>query len=57
MPSDSIKPTPSAKATIFVSCAHADEPDPPGQPAEGKICWLSFVKELLRWRSCGNSAS
>jgi hypothetical protein len=38
----------SAKPLIFVSYAHLDEPDPPEQPAEGKICWLSFVMRFLR---------
>lgn len=42
MPSDSIKPI------VFISYAHLDEPDPPEQPAEGKICWLSFVMKFLR---------
>src|SRR5271166_2395384 len=42
MPSDSIKPL------VFISYAHADEPDPPEQPAEGKIRWLSFVMGYLR---------
>jgi hypothetical protein len=39
---DSIKPL------VFISYAHLDEPDPPEQPAEGKICWLSFVFKFLR---------
>jgi hypothetical protein len=42
MPSDSTKPL------VFISYAHLDEPDPPEQPAEGKICWLSFVMKFLR---------
>ena len=42
MPSDSIKPL------VFISYAHADEPDPPEQPADGKIRWLSFVMGYLR---------
>ena len=42
MPSDSTKPL------VFISYAHLDEPDPPKQPAEGKICWLSFVMKFLR---------
>ncbi len=37
MSSDSIKPI------IFISYAHLDEPDPPGEPR-----WLSFVMEFLR---------
>ena len=37
MSSDSIKPL------IFISYAHLDEPDPPGEPR-----WLSFVMEFLR---------
>jgi hypothetical protein len=36
MSSDSTKPL------VFISYAHLDEPDPPEQPAEGKICWLSI---------------
>ena len=42
MSSDSIKPL------IFISYAHKDEPDPPEEPAQGKICWLSFVMKFLR---------
>src|ERR1700734_3031258 len=42
MPSDSIKPL------VFISYAHLDEPDPPEQPAEGRIRWLSFVMRYLR---------
>jgi hypothetical protein len=42
MSSDSIKPL------VFISYAHADEPDPPELPAEGKIRWLSFVMGFLR---------
>ena len=42
MTSDSIKPL------VFISYAHLDEPAPPEQPAEGKICWLSFVMKFLR---------
>jgi hypothetical protein len=36
------------KPIIFISYAHLDEPDPPEQPAEGRICWLSFVMKFLR---------
>jgi hypothetical protein len=42
MSSDSTKPL------VFISYAHLDEPEPPEQPAEGKICWLSFVMKFLR---------
>jgi hypothetical protein len=42
MPSDSIKPL------VFISYAHLDEPDPPEDPAQGRIRWLSFVMEFLR---------
>ncbi len=42
MPAESIKPL------VFISYAHLDEPDPPEQPAEGKICWLTFVMKFLR---------
>ena len=42
MPSNSIKPL------VFISYAHLDEPDPPEQPAEGRIRWLSFVMGFLR---------
>jgi hypothetical protein len=34
-------PDASTKAAIFISYAHADEPD---EPAEGEIQWLSFVR-------------
>ena len=33
----------SAKPLVFISYAHLDEPDPPGEPR-----WLSFVMEFLR---------
>jgi hypothetical protein len=42
MPSDSNKPL------VFISYAHLDEPDPPEDPAQGRIRWLSFVMEFLR---------
>jgi tetratricopeptide (TPR) repeat protein len=42
MSSEPIKPI------IFISYAHADEPDLPEQPAEGKIRWLSFVMKFLQ---------
>src|SRR5271165_5189121 len=38
----------SAKPIIFISYAHADEPDPPEEPSQGKIRWLSFVMKFLR---------
>ena len=38
----------TVKPLLFISYAHLDEPDPPEQPAEGKIRWLSFVMEFLR---------
>jgi hypothetical protein len=38
----------SIKPIIFISYAHLDEPDPPEEPAQGKIRWLSFVMEFLR---------
>jgi len=37
----------SAKPIIFISYAHADEPDPPEEPSQGKIRWLSFVMKFL----------
>src|ERR1700722_7824795 len=42
MSSDSTKPL------IFISYAHLDEPDPPEEPAQGKIRWLSFVMKFLQ---------
>jgi hypothetical protein len=45
MPSDSIKPRPTAKPTIFVSYAHADEPE---NPRGEEVQWLSFVMKFLR---------
>jgi len=42
MTSDSTKPL------VFISYAHKDEPDPPEDPAVGKIRWLSFVMDFLR---------
>ena len=42
MPSDSTRPL------VFISYAHKDEPDPPEDPAAGKIRWLSFVMDFLR---------
>jgi hypothetical protein len=36
---------PQAKPVIFVSYAHADEPD---KPLEGEVRWLSFVIDFLR---------
>jgi TIR domain len=44
MPSGSIKPTPSAKPIIFISYAHADEPE---KPRGEEIQWLTFVMEFL----------
>jgi hypothetical protein len=38
-------PTPPSRPIIFVSYAHADEPEKPG---EGEIKWLSFVTGYLR---------
>ena len=38
-------PTPPPKPIIFISYAHADEPE---KPAEGEIRWLSFVTGYLR---------
>jgi hypothetical protein len=38
----------STKPLVFISYAHLDEPDPPEQPAQGKICWLSFVMKFLQ---------
>jgi hypothetical protein len=38
-------PTPPYKPKIFISYAHADEPE---KPAEGEIKWLSFVTGYLR---------
>src|SRR5271165_2499529 len=37
----------SAKPIIFISYAHADEPDPPEEPSQGKIRWLSFLMKFL----------
>ena len=37
--------TPPYKPIIFISYAHADEPE---KPAEGEIKWLSFVTGYLR---------
>ena len=45
MPSDSIKPNQSTKPLIFVSYAHADEPE---KPRGEEIQWLSFVMKFLR---------
>src|SRR5271166_5545009 len=45
MPSDSIKPSQSAKPLIFISYAHADEPE---KPRGEEIQWLSFVMRFLR---------
>jgi tetratricopeptide (TPR) repeat protein len=42
MTSDSTKPL------VFISYAHLDEPDPPEEPAQGKIRWLSFVMKFLQ---------
>ena len=42
MSSDSTKPL------VFISYAHLDEPDPPEDPAAGKIRWLSFVMRFLQ---------
>src|SRR5208337_1742653 len=38
-------PTEPKKPIIFISYAHADEPE---RPAEGEIKWLSFVTGYLR---------
>ena len=35
----------TTKPVIFISYAHADEPE---RPAEGEVRWLSFVKDHLR---------
>src|SRR5215470_4442183 len=35
----------STKPIIFISYAHADEPE---KPAEGEIKWLSFVQRYLQ---------
>ena len=35
----------SPKPIIFISYAHADEPD---KPAEGQVQWLSFVRSYLQ---------
>src|SRR4051812_33804245 len=35
----------SSKPVIFISYAHADEPD---KPAEGEIQWLSLVRRYLQ---------
>src|SRR5271166_2411060 len=45
MPSDSIKPSQSAKPLIFISYAHADEPE---KPRGEEIQWLGFVMKFLR---------
>ena len=39
MPNEPYKPR------IFISYAHADEPE---RPAEGEVKWLSFVERYLR---------
>jgi len=39
------EPTPRSKPIIFISYAHADEPE---RPAEGEVKWLSFVTGYLR---------
>ncbi len=38
-------PTPPPKPSIFISYAHADEPE---KPSEGEVRWLSFVTGHLR---------
>jgi hypothetical protein len=38
-------PTESVKPLIYISYAHADEPE---KPSEGEIQWLSFVMRFLR---------
>ena len=38
-------PNASTKPVIFISYAHADEPD---KPAEGEVQWLSFVRRYLQ---------
>ena len=38
----------SAKPLVFISYAHLDEPDPPEEPAQGKIRWLTFVMKFLQ---------
>jgi hypothetical protein len=35
----------STKPVIFISYAHADEPE---KPVEGEVKWLSFVREYLQ---------
>src|SRR5271166_6620554 len=45
MPSDSIKPSQSAKPLIFISYAHLDEPE---KPRGEEIQWLTFVMKFLR---------
>jgi hypothetical protein len=37
--------TKSPKPVIFISYAHADEPE---RPAEGEVKWLSFVRQYLQ---------
>jgi hypothetical protein len=37
--------SPPAKPIIFISYAHADEPD---KPAEGEVKWLTFVQSFLQ---------
>src|SRR5579863_7782052 len=40
-------PSDSPKPLVFISYAHADEPDLPEDPAVGKIRWLSLVMGFL----------
>jgi hypothetical protein len=35
----------SSKPVIFISYAHADEPE---KPVEGEVQWLSFVRKYLQ---------
>jgi hypothetical protein len=44
-PPRTIMPTEPYKPIIFISYAHADEPE---KPAEGEMKWLSFVTGYLR---------
>jgi hypothetical protein len=36
---------PPAKPILFISYAHADQPD---KPADGKVRWLTFVQSFLQ---------
>ena len=37
------------KPLVFISYAHADEPENPG---DGEVKWLTFVKEFLKPAYC-----